>query len=383
MKIVFFSNYLNHHQIPLADAFSKMKDIEYYFVADHSVPEFRKKLGYISYHRPYLIELDKAPVNHSIALKLAVDADVAILVNSSMEVYLEPRLRTGKLTFLYSERWFKKRYKQNLLSPRLLKQIWTYIKCYKYPHPYMLCSSAYAANDYYFLHMYKNRCFKWAYFTKVEDLNINEILSKKRGHKPRIMWCSRFIDWKHPELMISLAQQLISDGYNFDINMFGNGPLLGEYSQKIDALNLSKYIHLKGNASNEEILKQIQSHHMLIFTSDQNEGWGAVANETMSNGCTLVGSNEIGAIPFLVKDGVNGLIFESRNFKSLYNKVKNLMDNPDYCEQLAFQAYDDMCNIWSPEIASHRFIELAFALQSGKETPFVTGPCSTATPLKN
>ena len=59
----------------------------------------------------------------------------------------------------------------------------------------------------------------------------------------------------------------------------------------------------------------------------QNEGWGAVANESMSCGCILVGSDEIGSVPYLLEEEKTGLVFRSRELESLTNKVKWLLDN--------------------------------------------------------
>ena len=60
----------------------------------------------------------------------------------------------------------------------------------------------------------------------------------------------------------------------------------------------------------------MRKHEIFLFTSDRNEGWGAVSNESMSNGCILVGSDGIGSIPFLVEDGVSGITFKRANTDS-------------------------------------------------------------------
>lgn len=46
MKIVFVSNFLNHHQLPLCKAFAGMPHVEFHFIAAEPVPEMRLKLGY-------------------------------------------------------------------------------------------------------------------------------------------------------------------------------------------------------------------------------------------------------------------------------------------------------------------------------------------------
>ncbi len=39
----------------------------------------------------------------------------------------------------------------------------------------------------------------------------------------------------------------------------------------------------------------------------ETKAGGAVANEAMANGCVVVGSHEIGSIPYLIQDLSNGL----------------------------------------------------------------------------
>ena len=55
---------------------------------------------------------------------------------------------------------------------------------------------------------------------------------------------------------------------------------------------------------------------------------GAVANESMSQGCVLVGSDAIGSIPFLVKHRQNGLVFRSCQVDSLVEEAEWLITHP-------------------------------------------------------
>jgi glycosyltransferase involved in cell wall biosynthesis len=315
-------------------------------------------------------------------MELALNADVVVFSTSRMNEFIIPRLKTGKLTFEYSERWFKKDYKLNILSKNLWKHQLMYYRFGRKTNLYMLCASAYAANDYYLLNSYKNRCFKWAYFTRVIPIDIDSILNSKRYNKTKIMWCSRFISWKHPEMIVDLASMLKENGYSFEINMYGSGPLVEEIRRKIGARKLENCVKLIGPVPNEEIITAMRNHNIFLFTSDQNEGWGAVANEAMSNGCALVASHQIGSVPFLVENGENGLIFKSKNINSLYANVVRLLDDHNLCERMARRAYYDMINIWSPQIAAARFQSLVTALQNKEQSPFYEGPCSKAVPCK-
>ena len=381
MIIAYFSNYFNHHQRPIAEALNAIEGVEYYFIATTGVPSFRKQLGYQEMTANYVLDVTLSDENMRKAMVLARTADVSIFGGGRVWKFAVERLKLRKLTFGTSERRFKRGY-LNLFSPNLLKHQWIYWR-YGCKAPfYMLSCSAYTANDFNFLGSFIGKCYKWAYFTKVNELAIEDILVLKRHTRCKMMWCSRFIDWKHPELCVYLAKKLKHDGVDFEINMYGNGPLLEQCKKLIEKHSLSDSVHIMGNRSNDEILVAMQKHNIFLFTSDQNEGWGAVANEAMSNGCVLVGADKIGAIPFLVKDNENGRIFKSKNLNSLYLTVKELIADRTRCESLARAAYYTMREVWSPENAATCLLELIDNLQNGKATSILEGPCSKAEPYK-
>lgn len=379
MKIAYFSNYFNHHQKPIGDIFNEMSNIEYTFVATETIPEFRVKLGYKKISADYVIDTTVSIDNKRKAMRLAKEADVAIFMAGGLEEYIIPRLKLNKLTFEVSERRFKRGY-INMLSPNLIKHQIMYFLYGRNAPLYLLCSSAYAANDYNFLGSYVDRCFKWAYFTHV-DYNFS-LPTYKNDDFIRIMWCGRYIDWKHPEIPILVASKLKSFGYNFSIDMYGDGKLLKDIVQLAKDNSVNDVVNFCGNHHNETILEAMRHHQIFLFTSDRNEGWGAVANESMSNGCALVGSDLIGSVPFLVEDNINGLIYRGTDIDSLTERIKYLFDNPLVLERIRRNAIKTMQDVWSPKIAAERFITLAENLLLGKPNPYVTGPCSKATPIK-
>lgn len=371
MKIVFLTNLVNHHQIPVADELYKLIGDDYTYVAMEQLPGWLKKGGYSDTERPYILRYAD---NLGEIRNLVNDADV-VIIGSAPEWLVTQRIKENKLTFHYSERWFKK-ISYHLLSPRLWMSLWLNHVRFRNKRSYMLCASAFTATDVHKVFAYPNKCFKWGYFTKVEDFDIKTLLKAKRSDTIRIMWCARFLDLKHPELAIMLAEQLKRMSYNFVIDMFGSGVELERTKELAKSLDVVDVVKFRGNMPNEEILKQLREHDIFIFTSDRNEGWGAVANEAMSNGCAFVGSDKIGSVPFLVKDGVNGLVFKSGDLKDLTCKVKLLIENQSLREKLSKSAYQTMQNEWSPQVAAKRFIELCGSLMLGNDVAFNDGPCS-------
>lgn len=383
MRLTFLTNLVNHHQIPLADEFYKLLGDNYTYVAFETLPNWLKKGGYQEIERPYVIRVYQDEEYLQKVKELVMFSDV-VIIGDAPEKYITERIKAGKLTFRYNERWFKSR-PWYFTGPRGWVNFYKNHIKYKNKPLYMLSASAYTSNDVYAIGAYKNKCYKWGYFTAVEtnfkgvespnsDVSTSEIIP--------LMWCARFLKWKHPELPVLLAQKLKKDGYQFVINMFGSGKELETTKLLTKKLDVENVVKFRGNLPNQEILNEMQKHEIFLFTSDRNEGWGAVLNESMANGCAVVASNLIGSVPFLIKDGENGLIFQSENIESLYQKVKSLLDNTQLRMILSQNAQHTMCKVWNPKNAATRFLQLVEALQKGNDTPFTDGPCSKALPTK-
>ena len=59
-----------------------------------------------------------------------------------------------------------------------------------------------------------------------------------------------------------------------------------------------------------------------------------MANEAMNSGCALVADHMIGAIPYLVQDGVDGLIYKDGNRDELFALAERLVCDRELCRRL-------------------------------------------------
>jgi glycosyltransferase involved in cell wall biosynthesis len=72
----------------------------------------------------------------------------------------------------------------------------------------------------------------------------------------------------------------------------------------------------------EAVRDHMEAADIFLFTSDFNEGWGAVLNESMNSACAVVASHAIGSVPFLLKDGENGFI---QTLLEMYAETVNVL----------------------------------------------------------
>lgn len=393
MKLAYYVNYINHHRVALADELYILLKDDFVLIATmpYNVKELKGGGDFSS--RPYCLMAAETDDAHTLAMKYAREAEICSFGAGAMDYAIE-RAKNGRkdgVVFETSERWLKRGW-VNCISPRLIRWWWTYQTLFKKRGFYKLCSSAFAAEDHYKLNTYKDRCYKWGYFIDVDrNYDIEKAIKEiATAEIVPIMWCSRFLMWKHPEMPIMLAAKLKEKGHKFVIDMYGDEGNAAMHDtvfprnrliELIEKYGVKDCVHLRGNLPNNEIIKEMGKHSIFLFTSDKQEGWGVVANESMSNGCALVASDDIGSAPFLVRDGVNGFIFKSCDIDSLTTKVEWLLQHPKQLTDMRRQAFLDMINIWSPKVAAENLLKLSADLKLGKDSSIEIGPCSKALPI--
>ena len=146
--------------------------------------------------------------------------------------------------------------------------------------------------------------------------------------------------------------------------------------------NLQSFVKLLGFMSPKNVREYMDKSDIFLFTSDKNEGWGAVLNECMNSACVPVASHAIGSVPFMINEK-NGLIYKDGDINDLYNKVKWLIDHPDNRFKMAKNAYYTIVDLWNAETATSHLFELIDYIKTKKSFTIQDGPCSEAPLLKN
>ena len=378
MTLAFITNYFTPHQYLLSEAFNKIFD-SYHFIETMNRPEVIPIGWQFDGKMPnYVITSENLQM-----AKHIVDVADVVIIGMAPDSFLNYRHLHGLLNFRYSERIFKTKCKKWQLPLRFIKY---YFRCNRHKNDYLLCASAYSAADYAITNSFIGKSFKWGYFPDVSKLEINELLSKKKENNIiHFLWVGRFIDWKHPEKAVYLAEYLKKSGYVFKMNMLGDGPMLDEIATLISKKGLSERINMLGSLKPSGVRSVMDASDVFIYTSDFNEGWGAVLNEAMASGCIAVASHAIGSAPFLIQDGVNGFLYQNDDIHTLTSVVEKIL-NMEYRQriEIATRAKDTISELWNANIAAQRLKKLAETLLSG-DTHFLyeNGPCSCAPILTN
>lgn len=381
MTLVFVSNFMNIHQVPLCEAFYKILGEDFTFIETTPIAMDRVEMGFSKCsYSSYVKSMMADDVTKKKCMDAIINSDIVIM-GSAPDYVFSARLKTRKLTFKYSERYFKG---NNSFYERIRYRISSYrhIRPLKKKNVYFLCASAFTAQDINRFGKFPRQSYKWGYFREVVQVNPEQIIFGKKPNS--ILWVGRMIDWKHPELAVELAAMLKKAGVLFSLTMVGNGEMKTEIEKLIVEKNLQDCVEVTGAKTPNEVKQYMDRSEIFIATSDYKEGWGVVINEAMNSCCAIVASHAMGSVPFLIKDGQNGLVFENGDKKVLYQKVKQLIQDDEFRKQIQNNAIKTLIELWNADIAVERFFEIVQDIVEERTcSTYIEGPCSIAEIIPN
>jgi glycosyltransferase involved in cell wall biosynthesis len=141
---------------------------------------------------------------------------------------------------------------------------------------------------------------------------------------------NRFIEKKNLIRLIHAYAQYrkLADGKAWDLVMLGDGELRSQIQETIDKLGLVSHVHLKGFQQYANLPAYYGLAQAFIHAST-SEQWGLVVNEAMAAGLPVIVSERCGCAPDLVKNGVNGYVFNPYDTLSLAQYMLQISKNPD------------------------------------------------------
>ncbi|MBE5883540.1 MAG: glycosyltransferase [Lachnospiraceae bacterium] len=373
LRICFVSNYINHHQIPFCNAMCKETEGNFYFIQTQPMEAERVRMGWHEENRPDYVHCYYE--EEEWCRQQIRDCDVVLFGGCDEESYIAERLQSGKLIIRISERLYKTG-QWKAISPRgLIKKYHDHTRYRKAP-VYLLCAGGYVASDFQIVQAYPKKKYCWGYFPETRHYDVQQLLDQKgyecEGERlPYLLWAARFIDWKHPELPLETAHYLKQKGYRFHMDIIGGGAMEEEVKKLLATYQLEDCVYLTGYKTPEEVRAYMEKANIYLFTSDRQEGWGAVANEAMNSGCAVVADRMIGAAPYLIQNGYNGYIYDDRQKEEIFRLTERLLADNELCRQMGERAYRTITEVWNAENAAHNLMSLIAGLTAGEETDTV------------
>lgn len=165
----------------------------------------------------------------------------------------------------------------------------------------------------------------------------------------------RLVPVKRVDIFIEVAKILINElGEQVGFYIFGEGPLLDEYSMLIKKQDLSGHIHMMGFKKN--IAAWLAKMNLLMITSD-HEGLPMNLLEAISLKVPVI-SHAVGGIPEVLGHGDYGLLVGEQNIESYVGGVKKYLKNPDVVIEKAEKGYEFIIENYTAEKNSNAYLHL-------------------------
>ncbi len=169
---------------------------------------------------------------------------------------------------------------------------------------------------------------------KIDKELRSQLLTKFQlsSDRPIILFASKFIDRKHPCDLLRAASILRQQGLDFQLLMVGTGELESELRQLKTDLALDNVVF--GGFVNQSELPQVYAISDIFALPSDDEPWGLIVNEVMCASLPVVITDEVGCVPDLVKDGMNGYLHKPGDLVGLAEALARLLHDENLRDQM-------------------------------------------------
>jgi glycosyltransferase involved in cell wall biosynthesis len=280
-------------------------------------------------------------------------------------------------TFYMSERWLKPPVGiMRRLSPSYRRMCGRFRVAMASPFVRYLAIGGWAANDIRRATGVVDGIHAWAFF--VEQSPEPAPLRQRQGRPLEVLWVGRMLRLKRVDTLIRAVTRLAADGRDLRLMLAGRGPdepRLRRLAASLQGSAERGPVTFRGPVPIAEVRGLMRAADVYVLPSNGCEGWGAVVNEAMIEGCAVVASRQAGAGMTLVEDGLNGLVFDSGSVAQLEAALAKVVADEPLRQRLAAAGQRTVRECWSPAVAAERFVEAAGCVRRGRPVPdYPSGP---------
>ncbi|MDU8913524.1 glycosyltransferase family 4 protein [Aestuariicoccus sp. MJ-SS9] len=144
---------------------------------------------------------------------------------------------------------------------------------------------------------------------------------------PVICFAGKLSPHKRPHDLLEAYARLISSGIQAQLAIVGSGELEGMLQE--EATNIEgAHVHFLGFVNQSQLPNLFAASDLFVLPSSF-EAWGLVVNEAMCAGLPIICSRECGCSHDLVKDGLNGHVFNAGDVDALFKALSNVLGKDD------------------------------------------------------
>lgn len=140
---------------------------------------------------------------------------------------------------------------------------------------------------------------------------------------PIILYASKFQWWKHPDDLLAAFLKLRAEGVTAHLIFVGSGDLEERLRAAATAAGETN-VHFPGFFNQSDLPAVFAACDVFVLPSSI-EPWGLIVNEVMCAGMPVVVAREVGCAPDLVREGVNGALFDAGDVDALAAALRPIL----------------------------------------------------------
>ncbi|MBO4901528.1 MAG: glycosyltransferase [Lachnospiraceae bacterium] len=149
----------------------------------------------------------------------------------------------------------------------------------------------------------------------------------KSDRKKWIITAGRLVEQKNHKLLIDAFSDLLLEYPEYELHIFGKGPLLPDLEQQINSLHLEGKVVLESEVS--DAIWNNRTSCCFVMSSDY-EGFPNALTEAMASGIPVISSDfDSGVAVELIQDGENGFVFPVGEKQALLDAMRKMLSLTD------------------------------------------------------
>lgn len=178
----------------------------------------------------------------------------------------------------------------------------------------------------YLLEHFKKQGFKTIFIPNAIELKNYNFKSRKK-FSPKLFWVRAFQEIYNPVLGLKVLEVLKEKYPEVVLCMVGpdKDGTLKEVNKMAQDKGLTNSIECTGFLKKEDWIKKSEGYDIFINTTTVDNTPVSVL-EAMALGLPVVSTN-VGGIPYLIKDSVNGILVENNNEQAMARAIVKLLEN--------------------------------------------------------
>jgi glycosyltransferase involved in cell wall biosynthesis len=139
--------------------------------------------------------------------------------------------------------------------------------------------------------------------------------------------------WKGLDVLLR-AFALLDDLPSATLRIVGGGDAIDDHRRSAERYGIAGRVHFDGELRGGELVAAMQEAAVLVLPSlSAAEAFGMVLVEAMACGTPVIGS-AVGGIPYVIEDGVTGLLVAPGDHRALAEACRKVVGDPSTADRL-------------------------------------------------